>query len=240
MQSIISDARNTLRGAQNALAQDAAMGKHEGKAGVVADGANIAKVVGEALKLCHQSAQPNRARRNFDAACRFDGAREGIGIGDRAVAGCPPSEASGLLDGGAAHERFDPLVGVAQTLFEPDHGFAVRGKAEMTRFDDSGMHGTDRDLVQAFAFRGTEMHRARGSPCGTGVCERVAHAPSAMIEPGTRVGQTLRLEPNEITDRAFETDGRRMDATDGGKTPIGTRQGRDGNLPSWLSSRMAM
>ena len=96
-------------GAQNALAQDAAVGKHESKAGVVTDGANIAKVVGEALKLCHQSPQPYRARWNFDAACRLDGARECIGIGDGAVARCPPSEARCLHGGGAAHQNSIPL-----------------------------------------------------------------------------------------------------------------------------------
>ena len=62
-----------LRGAQDALAQHATMGEHESKPGIVADGADIAEVVGEALELRHQSAQPNCARRNFDTECDFNG-----------------------------------------------------------------------------------------------------------------------------------------------------------------------
>ena len=72
--------------AQDVLAQDAAVGVNEGEGGVVADGANVAEVVGEALKLGHQRAQEDRARRRLETECRLDGAGEGDGIGDRAVA----------------------------------------------------------------------------------------------------------------------------------------------------------
>jgi hypothetical protein len=51
--------------------------------------ADIAEVVGKALELRHQSAQPNRARWNFESKRRFDSASKGKAIGDRAVAGCP-------------------------------------------------------------------------------------------------------------------------------------------------------
>ena len=86
--------------AQHVLAQDAAVGVHEREGGVVADGADVAEVVGEALQLGHQRAQPDRARRRLDAERRLDGAGEGEGVGDGAVAGdaagepAPPARAA--------------------------------------------------------------------------------------------------------------------------------------------------
>ena len=73
-------------GAQHVLAQDAAVGVHEREGGVVADGADVAEVVGEALELGHQRAQPDRARRRLEAERRLDRAGEGDGVGDGAVA----------------------------------------------------------------------------------------------------------------------------------------------------------
>ncbi len=43
--------------AQNALAQHAAMGMHQREGGIVADGAEIAEVIGNPLQLGHQAAQ---------------------------------------------------------------------------------------------------------------------------------------------------------------------------------------
>jgi len=86
------------------------MGEHDGKPGVVADGADIAEVIGEALELRHQSAQPNCARRNFNPERDFNGTGEGKAIGGRTVAGCPPSEACGCIDGCSGHEGFDTLM----------------------------------------------------------------------------------------------------------------------------------
>ena len=39
---------------------------------------------------------------------------------------------------------------------QPHDGLAVRRKAEVTRLDDSCVHRTHRDLVQALSFRGEE------------------------------------------------------------------------------------
>ena len=54
-------------GAQHALAQDAAMRMDQREGGVVADGADVAEVVGEPLQLGHEGAQPDGARRRLDA-----------------------------------------------------------------------------------------------------------------------------------------------------------------------------
>ena len=53
-------------GAQHVLAQDAAMGMHERKRRVVADGADIAEMIGQPFELRHQRPQIARARRRFD------------------------------------------------------------------------------------------------------------------------------------------------------------------------------
>src|SRR5439155_972310 len=55
-----------IRHAQDVLAQDAAVGMDEREGGVVADGADVAEMVGEALQLRHQRAQEDRARRRLD------------------------------------------------------------------------------------------------------------------------------------------------------------------------------
>ena len=72
--------------AQHALAQDAAFGVHQREGGVVADGADVAEMIGEALELGHQRAQPDGARRHARSERRLDRLREGERIGDGAVA----------------------------------------------------------------------------------------------------------------------------------------------------------
>ena len=47
-----------IGGAQHALAQNAAMGMHEREGGIVADGADIAEMIGEPFELGHQRSQP--------------------------------------------------------------------------------------------------------------------------------------------------------------------------------------
>ena len=71
--------------------------------------------------------------------------------------------------------------------------------------------GPDRNLVQAFALGGEELvglGLARG-PC---LAERMADIPEAEIEPGPRVGRADGVQAEQIADRAFEPDRRRMAA----------------------------
>jgi hypothetical protein len=74
-------------------------------------------------------------------------------------------------------------MNVAETLFEADHGFAVDGETEMAGLDDTGMHRTYRDLMQAFALgrqkRICRRNRRRFDPSS----KWVLHSPAAMIEP---------------------------------------------------------
>src|SRR5260221_2009353 len=92
------------RRAQHPLAQDAAMGLHEGEGGVVADGADIAEVIGDALELRHHRAQPDGAAWYGEIERGLDGAREGERMGDRAVARDPRGEACRLARLAPAHQ----------------------------------------------------------------------------------------------------------------------------------------
>ena len=68
------------------------MRMHERERGIVADGADIAEMVGQPFELRHQRAQTMRARRRLDTERRLDGMSERDGVGDRAVAGDAPGE----------------------------------------------------------------------------------------------------------------------------------------------------
>ena len=68
--------------AEHRLAEHGAMSVHQGEGGVVADGADVAEMVGEALELGHQGAEIHRPRRRGDPGRRLDGTGEGEGIGD--------------------------------------------------------------------------------------------------------------------------------------------------------------
>ncbi len=192
--------------AQDLLAQEAEARMQDGESCVVADGADVAAMIGEALELAGERAQPDGARRNLPAKRRLDRAGEGERVGDRAVARDAAGEQRGALERRAGHERVDPLVHVAEPLLEADHRLAVGGEAEMARLDDAGVHRADRDLVQAFAL-------SRQEDVGL-----------AMAQPCSRVGQSFRLQAGEIAHRALQPDRRRMHAADRWQAVVGARQ----------------
>ena len=59
---------------------------HQRKGGIVADGADVAEMVGKPLEFGEQRSQPNRAIGHDKFQGRLGGARKRIGIGDGAVA----------------------------------------------------------------------------------------------------------------------------------------------------------
>ena len=85
-------------GAQHALAQHAAMGQHQRKSGIVADGADIAQMIGQPLQFRHQRPQILRPRRRLDTERGFGSAGKGKGIGHRAVAGDPAGDLRGAFE----------------------------------------------------------------------------------------------------------------------------------------------
>ena len=199
---------------------------HQREGGVVADGADVAEMVGEALELGHQRAQPDaraaaararapprrRARRRARRrpCCRR---RCGRRASRRARVGAPTIR---LLDA---------LVHVAQPLLQPHDGLAVGGEAEMAGLDDAGVHRPDRDLVQrrALARRGTRRHRRRPAPA--------AGSPSGWRSPSGRdrargaSSGSPRLQAVQVADGALQPQRRRMRARDRGKAAARGRAG---------------
>ncbi len=90
---------------------------------------------------------------------------------------------------------------------------AVGGEAEMPRLDDAGMHRPDRNLVQAFAFHRQE-DIGRGLLRGPAIAKRMADIPKSAVEPSARVGRANGVQPEQIADRTFEPDRRRMARAD--------------------------
>ena len=99
---------------------------------------------------------------------------------------------------------------IAEPFLEPDDGLAVGRKTEMSGLDDPRMHGADRDLVQRLAFHGQEAVNGRAGVGAAVRSERMSYAPYAMVQPGSRVGETHGLEAIEIADGALQPDRRRM------------------------------
>ena len=203
--------------AQGPLAQHGAMGVHQRKGGVVADGPDVAEMVGEPLQFRHQAAQPMRARGRLETQRGLDRAREGDAVGDRRVATDARGEDGGAVDTRAAHQGVDALVDIAEPLFEPHHRLAAGVEAEVARLDDPRVDGTDRYLVQSRPLHGEEGVGVRRAVMRDRSPERMAHAPSAMIEPGPGVWSAGRDESKKIAGRALETPGRSMDRRDRGK-----------------------
>ena len=217
-------AEGTVRRGEHALAENPAMGMDQGKGRVVADRADIAEMIGDALKLRHHPAQHDGARRHSNVKRGFDGAREGKAERHRRIPGDPRDDARRLVEIDVGQEAVDALVHIAEPLLEPRHGLAIGGEAEMPRLDDAGMDRTDGNLMEPVAVHRQEfvihgIARRRRAACP----ERRANAPLAVIEPGTLVGRIGGHMAVEIAHGAFETDRRQMKPADRRKAA-----GRDG------------
>ena len=75
----------------------------------------------------------------------------GPGISDGAVARCASGQTIGVERGNLGKTLLDPLVHVAQTLFQAQHFFTDDGKAEMPWFYDPGMNRANWKLVHTIA-----------------------------------------------------------------------------------------
>jgi len=61
----------------------------------------------------------------------------------------------------------------------------------MAGLDDAGMHRTDRNLVQAIAFRRQELVTRRHRRGIDSISQREAHVPTIVIEPGAGIGRAV-------------------------------------------------
>ena len=194
---------------------------HQREGSVVADRADIAEMIGEPLQFRHQRAQTDRARGGASKPSAASTARaKAMRIGDGAVAGDARRRAAPLRERRAAHQRVDALVDIAEPLFQPHHGFAVGGEAEMAGLDDAGMNRSDRNLMQALAF--DRQERISGCSAGAGAAAPSGCArPAAVIEPGPRVGRADRLPVRTGSRMArSKPDRRRMQRADRRKIAV--------------------
>ncbi len=219
-----------VRGAQHGLAQHAAMRMHQREGGVVADGADIAEVIGKPLEFGEQRTEPDRAIGHDEFQCGFGGLRKCVSIGDGAVARHPSGELDGSFKIGSNHEPLDALVGVSQPLLQPDHGLAACGKPEMSGLDDPRVHGTDRDLVHAVALHRQEAVGRRLRSRTDVISQRKSHIPIAVIEPGAGIGQALRRQPEQVVHRSFQPKRRRVVQADRRIGVIGAIQAQHGDF----------
>ncbi len=133
------------------LAQPRELVETEGESDVVEHRADVADMVGDALALAHQGAQPNGARRHLQAGRLLHRHARGPGVRDGGVARDAPGQPREARGIAALGDFLDALVGVAEALFELEHGLAHRLKAKVPGFDNAGVHRPDRYFVDAAA-----------------------------------------------------------------------------------------
>ena len=81
---------------------------------------------------------------------------------------------------------------VAKPLFQPHHHFSLNRKAEMSGFNDAGVNGANRDLVNALPFYRQEFRLRGFSRKGDGFGgERMAQIPAPVIPPWAQIHSTL-------------------------------------------------
>ena len=132
-----------------------------------------------------------------------------------------PASCAARVDGRARHQPLDALVGVAQPLFQPHHGLAAGGEAEMSRLDDSGMHGTDRDLVQAVAFgRQKAIGRSRPAAAALRSPSGCCTSQKPRSSQGRVSGAPSGVEAKQIVDGALQPDRWRVEPADRRKASI--------------------
>ena len=146
-----------LCGAQDAFAQDPALRKHDRERRIVADRADIAEVICQALKLGHQRAQIDRARRHLNLQRGLHGARKRDCISDGAVTGGAPGKMSSAVERRPGHQTHDSLVHVSEPLLQAHDRLAIRGETKMAGLNDARMNWTDGNLVETLALRRQEL-----------------------------------------------------------------------------------
>ena len=129
------------------------------------------------------------------------------------------------------HQALYALVHVSETLLQPDNRFAACRKSKMPWLDDAGMHGPDRDLMQALTLGGQEAVGSRRRGRRNGCSQRMADAPLPVIKPRPRIRQSLRLQSEQVGGRALEAQCGRMQKTDRRVAAIRAFQADDADVP---------
>ena len=180
-------------GAQHALTQHAGMRMHQRERSVVANRADVAKVVRKALEFRHQRAEPYCARWNADVQSAFDRAGESDRIGDGAVARRSRREARTAIERSAHHQRLNAFMNISQPLLEADDRLTAGAEPKMPRLDDAGMDGADRNLMQPLALGSEKSIGRRFGRGWRSRAERMTNRPTSMVEPWTLIRRAHRL-----------------------------------------------
>ena len=162
---------------------------HQCREGIVADGADVAEVVQPSRSSSASSARRARlgqARRDPERLRPHAKTRRRRPRCCRRRCG---RRVEAAREAGASHQPVDALVDVSKPLFQPDHGLAAGGKAKCP--GSMPARRSDRNLVQAVAFRWRGNGTA--SPSAMRRCDPQwkAHAPAVVVEPGAGIGRTL-------------------------------------------------
>src|SRR4029077_13389010 len=111
----------------------------------------ISEVVGDALALEEQRAQPQAATRRRCPGGAFERHCVGPGKRDRAVAPEPAGEAGPLGEADRFEAPLDALVDVSEALLEAQHAFSHHREPEMSRLNDARVNRSDRGLIHPTA-----------------------------------------------------------------------------------------
>ena len=84
---------------------------------------------------------------------------------------------------------------IAEPLLEPHDRLAAGMEAEVSRLDDPGVNGADRDLVQTRPLRLEEGVGVRRAVVGGAIAERMTQRPAAVIEPASPVRRPSARKP---------------------------------------------
>ena len=213
-----SAGRAPPRRAQQPLLQARELRQAEGEPGIVAERAEVAEVVGDALELERQRAQPGRARR----ARTVRHALERLAVGPaKATAESPDTRAASRAPSSnrqLGEAPLDALVHVAQPLLEPQHLLADDREAEVAGLDDAGMHRADRRSRARRRPRRarTRSRRAGSRPAAIGIARRQREGiggPRAVPQPRPR-RRVGRAQCRQVEDRTLHAAGGREDVLD--------------------------
>src|SRR5207302_2531123 len=190
--------------------------KPERQGDVVAEVAEVAQVIGDALELQQNAAQHYRARRRLSAGRALDRHRPGPGVGDRRVAADAPGEARAFFERHSFEALLDPLVRVTEPLLQPQDLLADDREAEMPRLDDAGMHRTDRNLVHAFSLDPDERIAVVGLRKAARATDVLAQreralGPCAMAQPFALIGAVLGMNAKQVVGGALHPAGARVE-----------------------------
>src|SRR3569832_1894290 len=105
---------------------------------------------------------------------------------------------------------------ITEPLFQADNRFAICGKPEVARLDNSCVDGANRNLMQARPFHGQENVGSRRIGGSRAITQWVTYAPAAVIQPGAGIGRVIRFETDQVLIGTLKADRRGMNLAGGG------------------------